>query len=150
MISLTREAAQQVLDVLVLNNAKWKSLADSGDAGFWVAEEEYHYIQTEKAIATLQAAIDAPEQGPAWFACDTEGGEFDITFVTTQEEAAMAVDCALADDPDLKFEDLVTPLYTAPPAPQAQARELSDDDIDSIGVDFRGDYRTLRKFGYAD
>ena len=72
----------------------------------------------DEAILAARAYLAAPEQSePAWYACDTEGAEFDVTFVTTREEAAMAVECALADDPDLKFEDLVTPLYTAAPQP---------------------------------
>lgn len=123
MTYLTKQAAQSVLRVLQgpYTMSMFASLRDLQNA---------QIKDRKEAIATMQAAIDAPEQEPAWFACDTEGGEFDITFVTTQEEASMAVDCALADDPNIKFEDLVTPLYTAPPSPQAQ--DLSDVEIDNI------------------
>jgi hypothetical protein len=79
--------------------------------------------QAREGVAALEADIAQPVE-PVWFACDTEGAEFDITFVTTREEAAEAVDCALADDPDLKFEDLVTPLYTTQPEPAVNAELL--------------------------
>lgn len=48
---------QQALDALILTNDRWKSLADSGDAGNWRAEEQPHYVQTEAAITALRAAI---------------------------------------------------------------------------------------------
>lgn len=81
------------------------------------------YELAKKAIAALDAEIAQPVE-PVWFACDTEGADFDVTFVTTREEAAELVDCTLADDPDLKFEDLVTPLFTEPQEPAVNAELL--------------------------
>ena len=97
----------EVPDDFEMGNIKAVELREAIDLGYW------------------QQVSDKP----IWFACDTEGAEFDVTFVTTQEEAAMAVESALADDPDLKFEDLVTPLFQAP----QQREPLSDAEIESLG-----------------
>lgn len=88
----------------------------------WYVKASARLEDARAAIADLEAEI-AQEVEPVWFACDTEGAEFDVTFVATREEAAEAVDCALADNPDLKFEDLVTPLFTAPQAVNAELLE---------------------------
>ena len=48
------EALDLALEALELNNSEWKSLADSGDAGFWSAEEQEHYKQTEAAITAIK------------------------------------------------------------------------------------------------
>jgi len=61
-ITLTREEAQQVLDALIKTNAEWKHLADSGDAGNWVAEDQDHYQQCDTAIEILRARLAQPEQ----------------------------------------------------------------------------------------
>jgi hypothetical protein len=50
------EALDLALEALELNNSEWKSLADSGDAGFWSAEEQEHYKQTEAAITAIKQA----------------------------------------------------------------------------------------------
>jgi len=55
------EALKLALEALVLNNAEWKALADSGDAGFWQAEEQDHYKQTEQAITAIKEALAQPE-----------------------------------------------------------------------------------------
>jgi len=57
------EALKLALEALVFNNKEWKSLADSGDAGFWSAEEQDHYKQTEEAIKALEEALSKQEQG---------------------------------------------------------------------------------------
>ena len=51
------EALKLAREALVLNNAEWKALADSGDAGFWEAEEQDHYKQTEQAITAIKEAL---------------------------------------------------------------------------------------------
>jgi len=60
------EAMKLALEVLVLNNKNWKYLADSGDAGFWSAEEQDHYKQTEYAIKALEEAL-AKQEGQSNF-----------------------------------------------------------------------------------
>ena len=56
---------KQALEALELNNSTWKALADSGDAGWWLAEEQDHYKQTEQAITSLRQAIaEAEKQEP--------------------------------------------------------------------------------------
>jgi len=54
---LNHTETRQVLAVLIANNASWKSLADSGDAGNWTAEEQPLYKQTEAAIALCEASL---------------------------------------------------------------------------------------------
>lgn len=62
-----RQALEMALEALVLNNAEWKALADSGDAGFWLAEEQDFYKQAEQAITAIKEALAQPEQEPvAW------------------------------------------------------------------------------------
>jgi hypothetical protein len=51
------EVLKQALEALELNNDEWKSLADSGDAGCWRAEDQDHYKQTNKAITDIKAAL---------------------------------------------------------------------------------------------
>ena len=51
------EALKLALEALETNNKAWKHLADSGDAGFWEAEDQNHYKQTEQAIAAVQRAL---------------------------------------------------------------------------------------------
>jgi hypothetical protein len=72
------EALDKALEALELNNSEWKSLADSGDAGFWLAEEQEHYKQTEAAITAIKQARSAPMQEPV--ACHICGGSGFIEF----------------------------------------------------------------------
>lgn len=37
---------KRAMEMLDQNSAEWKDLADSGDAGFWKAEERETYIKT--------------------------------------------------------------------------------------------------------
>jgi hypothetical protein len=59
------EALKLALEALELNNDEWKSLADSGDCGYWNAEDQDHYKQTNKAITAIKQALAAPVQEPA-------------------------------------------------------------------------------------
>jgi len=56
---MSKEDMVKVLEALQKTNEEWKSLADSGDAGFWVAEEQPHYQATAEAITIMQSAIEA-------------------------------------------------------------------------------------------
>lgn len=62
----------------------------------------------------------------------------------------LIADVAIAHRPaDLdKHPERWTPLYAAPVQAQ-ELKPLSDDEIDEIGVDFRGDYQVLRAFTRA-
>ena len=58
---MTKEALKLALEAMILNNAEWKRLADSGDGGYWSAEEQDHYKQTEQAIIAIKEALAQPE-----------------------------------------------------------------------------------------
>jgi len=59
-----RELFKQALEALEINNQAWKQLADSGDAGFWEAEEQPFYGTSVKAITALRERLAQPEQEP--------------------------------------------------------------------------------------
>ena len=61
-----RELFEQALKALETNNQAWNRLADSGDAGFWEAEEQPFYETSVKAITALKAALAEPVQEPAY------------------------------------------------------------------------------------
>lgn len=48
------DVIKQAIDALTLSNTNWKSFADSGDSGFWQAEKQDYYIQSEQAIEALE------------------------------------------------------------------------------------------------
>ncbi|WP_228897779.1 hypothetical protein [Acidovorax sp. Leaf73] len=48
---------RQMLEALEKSNLKWKELADSGDTGYWKAEEQEHYQQSEAAITAARAHL---------------------------------------------------------------------------------------------
>jgi hypothetical protein len=103
------EALKQALEALELNNDEWKSLADSGDCGYWNAEDQDHYKQTNKAITAIKQALAAPVQEPvAWMQSD----EVHISL--------------------WKDDYHTIPLYTAPPAAQRQWVGLSQDELDAM------------------
>ena len=54
-----KETIKLALEALQLNNSEWKSLADSGDCGFWRAEDQDHYKQTNEAITACEQALAA-------------------------------------------------------------------------------------------
>ena len=62
-----KAVVQQALDALELNNQEWKNLADSGDCGYWKAEDQDHYKQTSEAIAALRQLLEQPDQEPAFY-----------------------------------------------------------------------------------
>jgi hypothetical protein len=55
------EALKLALEALETNNKAWKHLADSGDAGFWEAEEQPFYELSVKAITAIKEALEQPE-----------------------------------------------------------------------------------------
>jgi predicted amidohydrolase YtcJ len=60
------EALRLALRAMVVNNQAWKHLADSGDAGFWEAEEQGFYQLNEQAIKAVEAALKAKDEPVAW------------------------------------------------------------------------------------
>jgi hypothetical protein len=55
------EALKLALEALELNNNEWKSLADSGDCGYWNAKDQDHYKQTNEAITAIKQALAAQQ-----------------------------------------------------------------------------------------
>jgi hypothetical protein len=51
---------KQALEAMELNNQEWKELADSGDCGYWKAEDQDHYKQTSEAITALRQLLERP------------------------------------------------------------------------------------------
>jgi len=64
---MSREAMKMALEALETNNKAWKQLADSGDAGFWEAEEQPFYELSVKAIATLRQELETEQKPVAWY-----------------------------------------------------------------------------------
>ena len=64
---MSREAMKMALEALETNNKAWKHLADSGDAGFWEAEEQPFYELSVKAIATLRQELETEQKPVAWY-----------------------------------------------------------------------------------
>ena len=64
---MSREAMKMALEALETNNKAWKHLADSGDAGFWEAEEQPFYELSVKAITALRQALETEQKPVAWY-----------------------------------------------------------------------------------
>jgi hypothetical protein len=96
------EALDLALEALELNNDEWKALADSGDCGYWKAEDQDHYKQTNEAITAIKQARSAPVQEPwKYRRWNDEAEKWELTD-----------DCGWPSKP----------LYTTPPAaPDLQA-----------------------------
>jgi hypothetical protein len=64
------EALKLALEALETNNKAWKHHADSGDAGWWEAEEQPFYEMSVKAITAIKEALAQPEQEPVQWGVD--------------------------------------------------------------------------------
>ena len=73
---MTQEALKLALEALVLNNDEWKSLADSGDSGYWKAEDQDHYKQTNEAITAIKEALAQPEQQKPYRLLQDNGSKY--------------------------------------------------------------------------
>jgi hypothetical protein len=100
------EALDLALEALELNNDEWKSLAASGDCGYWNAEDQDHYKQTNKAITAIKKAQPAPVQEPVAY------------WIPKAEQFC------IADPSGRPFAKAWEPLYTTPPAAQRQWVEV--------------------------
>ncbi len=100
-----RELMQQALEALETNNQAWKQLADSGDAGFWEAEEQPFYELSVKAITALRQALETEpfeywNAVEGWVKIDEVREHFDAVGCATIYKSA---------------GEGRSPLYTAPP-----------------------------------
>jgi hypothetical protein len=107
------EALDLALEALELNNSEWKSLADSGDAGFWSAEEQEHYKQTEAAITAIKQARSAQVQEPV---ADVYMAGSMKTNIGTNGRVVY-VSTVYSEKPLVKGDKLYTTPPTARPAP---------------------------------
>ena len=142
------------LEALEVNNQAWKSLADSGDAGFWEAEEQPFYELSVKAITAIKQARSAPTS--AEYAMGYAEGFNDGCKPTpvpdpdywpgtkpVQEPVAFfdpqgkgfywAKPTKIAAPVTVDVEPL--PLYTTPPTAQRQWVGLTDEEIKSLNLE---------------
>jgi len=81
-----RELMQQALEALETNNQAWKQLADSGDAGFWEAEEQPFYELSVKAITALRQALETERE---WVGLTDEEIQ-DLSYLSQKTDASNA------------------------------------------------------------
>ena len=104
------EALRLALKAMVVNNQAWKHLADSGDAGYWEAEEQGYYQLNEQAIKAVEAALEAKDEPVAWM--------YEVNHAHTCLD--------LFEPPDDAYDEgTLYPLYTTPP----QRKPLTDEEI---------------------
>ena len=105
------EALRLALKAMKVNNSAWKHLADSGDAGYWEAEEQGYYQLNEQAITAVEAALEAKDEPVAWMSEDEH------TVYTSKQV-------------DGCFQHDHIPLYTTPP--QRTWVGLTDEEISEL------------------
>ena len=129
----TDRALDLALEALELNNNKWKSLADSGDCGYWNAEDQDHYKQTNEAITAIKQAraLDKKAENARELGLDYEPAQQDPPCKTGSQCTSKCQQCAVQEPvawishnaglyhfkPDESLDPL--PLYLAPPAQPA-------------------------------
>jgi hypothetical protein len=99
------EALRLALEAMKVSNSAWKSLADSGDAGFWKAEKQGYYQLNEQAIKAVEAALEAKDEPVS------TGDTLFRQFMSEAEKAGVT--------------------HLIPP----QRKPLTDEEIDAIVVD---------------
>lgn len=109
-ILVDKVVLEQALEALETNNQAWKNLADSGDAGFWEADEQPFYETSVKAITALRTALAKPVQEPvAWT----------LTRTLTERKTTTNGYLWFSDPVNSSW----TPLYTAPPQRESLTEE---------------------------
>jgi len=132
-MSTLREAAQQALEALRLNNDEWKALADSGDCGNWTAESQDHYKQTNAVIAALEAALAQEQAEPSGY-CTLE------QLVVMQRTVPSPDKIAIYTTPP-KAEPAQEPLVWEPVVRDLPA--LTQREYDALHKDLRWNYKRI-------
>lgn len=57
MMNVKKELLEEALYALIMHNTEMKRMGDSGDAGFWEAEEQEEWITAQKVIVKLQEIL---------------------------------------------------------------------------------------------
>jgi hypothetical protein len=109
------EVLDLALEALELNNDEWKSLADSGDCGYWNAEDQDHYKQTNEAITAIKQARSAPVHS-------AERGEPVAWRWKNNGEDKWLNEYVYLDRGGPDCPEECEPLYTTPPAEPVQKR----------------------------
>ena len=148
------EALKLAREALVLNNAEWKALADSGDAGFWEAEEQDHYKQTEQAITAIQEHLAQLEQEQLmsdqinYGMSVTQGGKRIDPMSIYKEPEQKPVALETVYETIIQWDEgggkrsrrelarRIVSLYTTPP----QRKPLTDEEIEDIWADCPADW----------
>jgi len=131
---MTKEVLKQALEALETNNKAWKHLADSGDAGFWEAEEQPFYEMSVKAITAIKSALanealERKAENARELGLDYEPLEAKDEPVAWMYEVNHAHTCLdLFEPPDDAYDEgTLYPLYTTPP--QRTWVGLTDEEI---------------------
>jgi len=135
-----RAVVQQALQALELNNDEWKTLADSGDCGYWKAEDQDHYKQTSESIAALRELLEQPMQEPALQ--EIEQYRMQMAGISTAALGYWKEDDGIHPDYDTSALRDVAKLYAKYAAtyttPPAQPEPLTDEQADLL-INGRGD-----------
>jgi len=128
---MTKEVLKQALEALETNNKAWKHLADSGDAGFWEAEEQPFYEMSVKAITAIKSALanEALERK----AENARELGLDYEPLEAKDEAVAHFGSAYVNENGVHITTVLGPvaipqdakLYTTPP----QRKPLTDEEI---------------------
>jgi hypothetical protein len=124
------EALNLALEALELNNLEWKALADSGDCGYWNAEDQDHYKQTNEAITAIKQARSAPVQEPVAWTVSGKITDWSKDFSAYQTK------------------HYTRPVYT-PPAVQRQWVGLTDEEIATISKETHFESKPVTAFARA-
>ena len=124
------ETLKLALEALETNNKAWRHLADSGDAGFWEAEEQGFYELSVKAITTIKEALAQPWEKFCDSNCVWTDHHPDCK-LAQQEPVAWYCKEGLERGVSLKQETVKwIPLYTKPP--QCKWVGLTDEEMQDL------------------
>jgi hypothetical protein len=115
-----RAVIKQALEALEVGNNEWKSLADSGDSGYWKAEDQDHYKQANEAIAALRQLLEQPVQEPAGWLYTRNGHEHIFSWTRWGSGVRKG------------WGETPLSLYTTPPAQPAAWVGLTDEERERL------------------
>ena len=130
----TDKALDLALEALELNNNEWKALADSGDCGYWSAEDQDHYKQTNEAITAIKQAraLDKKAENARELGLDYEPEErytygtplLDAFTKPAPVQEPVAFNAGVPPlYPEMKDGETISVEYTTPPAQPAPVQE---------------------------